>query len=99
MEPEIQPTQPEAKQDGTAVPVAHALESYLAMSDPWETRAVGWMFLGSKGLRCGWSALGIFGLFYFLREFFGELFFTLHIIGFRTDFSPSTALFGELVSF
>lgn len=99
MEPEIQPPQPEPPFAETAVPAVRTHEPYPIVPDPWETRAMRWIFLGSEGLRCGWSALGFFVLFMILVGVFGVVFFALHLIGTTNNFNASTALFGKLVEF
>jgi membrane protease YdiL (CAAX protease family) len=98
MEPEIQPLPPEVQVGETAA-IAPTPEPNPISPDPWETRAMRWVFLGSEGLRCGWSAVGFFVLFLVLVGFFGAVFFKLHLIGLKTDFNVFTALFGELISF
>ena len=95
MEPEIQPQQPASP----PVQPAPAPDSLALTPDPWETRAVRWIFLGRQGLRSGWSVLAFAVVFFFFIGIFGFIFLKLHLMDLKTDFTPHRALFSELSSF
>ncbi|MGA3134857.1 MAG: CPBP family intramembrane glutamic endopeptidase [Terracidiphilus sp.] len=57
MEPEIQPPLPEAPSAGTAADAALAPEPLAPAPDAPKFRRLRCIFLGSQGLRAGWSAL------------------------------------------
>jgi hypothetical protein len=97
MEPEIQPQPPEAPPtpaDATLTPdtVAPTMKAKLL-------RGLRWTFLGSQGLRAGWSVLIFAILFVLLASGVGYAFVHMHLIGKRSDFTASTAFFGELSAF
>ena len=97
MEPEIQPPPPEAPPtpaDATLTPdtVAPTMKAKLL-------RGLRWTFLGSQGLRAGWSVLIFAILFVLLASGVGYAFVHMHLIGKRSDFTASTAFFGELSAF
>jgi membrane protease YdiL (CAAX protease family) len=94
MEPEIQPPPPEAPPapaDATLTPetIAPTMKAKLF-------RGLRWTFLGSQGLRAGWSVLIFAILFILLASCVGYAFVHLHLMGKRSDFTASTAFFGEL---
>ena len=63
IDPEIQPTLPDASPPEPGTEISPLPEPVSIAPDPWETRAVRWVFLGSQGLRAGWSALAFILLF------------------------------------
>jgi membrane protease YdiL (CAAX protease family) len=68
--------------------------------DPWETQAVRWVFLGSEGLRAGWSVLAFILVFALLIAGISLTFFHFHLVSDKKgDFTPSNALLTELISF
>ena len=68
--------------------------------DPWETRALRSAFIGSEGLRAGWSVSAFVVLFAIFASGVGFLFVHFHLItGRRDDSTPSGAFFGELSIF
>ena len=94
MEPEIQPPPPEAPPapaDTTITPetVAPTMKAKLL-------RGLRWTFLGSQGLRAGWSVLIFAILFVLLATGVGYAFVHMHLIGKKSDFTAATAFFGEL---
>jgi hypothetical protein len=100
MEPEIQvpasgvlPTEPAAQQNLPAEPFA-------LTPDPWETRAVRWVFLGDQGLRAGWSVAIFFLLAGLIGAAVGFAFFKLHLVDFgKTQiFTPSAAFLGDALN-
>jgi membrane protease YdiL (CAAX protease family) len=97
MEPEIQPPPPEAPPapaDTTLPP-----ESVAPTTKAKLLRGLRWTFLGSQGLRAGWSVLLFALVFVFLASCVGYVFVHLHLIGKKSDFTASTAFFGELSAF
>ena len=99
MEPETQPAQPETRPAEAATPAVLPPALSPPGPDPWETRAVRLIFMGKHGVRSGWSALGFFLVSFIFIGIFGALFLKMHLIGLHNDFSPSSAFFGELVTF
>ncbi|MGA3134859.1 MAG: CPBP family intramembrane glutamic endopeptidase [Terracidiphilus sp.] len=100
MEPEIQSPLPEAPPAEAAANAALTPEPLPVAPDPWETRAVLWVFLGSQGLRAGWSVLAFFLLVGLLAVPVGFVVVKLHLLdaGRKLDFTVSNAFFGELTS-
>jgi hypothetical protein len=101
MEPEIQPPLPEGlpgekSPDATFTPQPAPFDP-----EPWETRAVRWVFLGGQGLRAGWSVLVFFLLTGLISAAVGFVFVKLHLVdlGKRTDFTASAVVLGELIPF
>jgi uncharacterized protein len=98
MEPEIQPTVPEALAPETAPTPALTLG---IVADDSEPQAFGWLiwtFIGNQGLRAGWSVASFFILFSVFASAAGFAFIHFHLIGKREEFSASSAFFGELVA-
>jgi hypothetical protein len=58
-----------------------------------------WTFIGSQGLRAGWSVLIFVILFSLFAAAVGFVFFKLHLIGKKDDFTASSAFFVELMNF
>lgn len=98
MESENQPPLPEVTPMQAAEQTA-APELLTTIPDPWETRAMVWMFWGEEGLRAGWSVVVFALLFAVFAAGVGFTFFRLHLVSGRNNFSASSAFFGELVSF
>jgi membrane protease YdiL (CAAX protease family) len=97
MEPEIQRPQPEAPLAGMNA-AAHSPET---VAPSLGERIVGWLnwtFIGSQGLRAGWSALIFVPLFLFFANVVGFVFSHLHLLGKKNDFTSSSAFFGELIA-
>jgi hypothetical protein len=100
MEPEIQPPVPEAlpADSGEAnVPTRPTPD----FPEPWETRAVRWVFLGGQGLRAGWSVLIFVILIALFGTALGFAFSRLHLLGAgnKNEFTASVAFFSEAISF
>jgi hypothetical protein len=101
MEPEIQPSVPEAlpaeADAGADVPTKPIPD----FPDSWETRAVRWVFLGGQGLRAGWSVLIFVILIALFGTALGFAFFKLHLVGGskKDEFTASAAFFGEAIPF
>jgi len=98
-DPEIPLPSPEVPPAETAVKAAPAPQLPAIAQDPWETRAVRWLFMGNQGLRAGWSVASFIILMIVLVSAIGFAFVHLHIIGKKQDFTASSAFFGELVAF
>ncbi len=98
MEPEIQPPMTEVP---PAAETALPPETAAPAPEPWETRAVRWIFLGSQGLRAGWSVMAFVLLLGLLGAAFGFAFAHLHLVAFgkKMDFTARSAFFGELIGF
>ena len=98
MEPEIQPPPPEAPPapaDTTLTPetVAPTMKAKLL-------RGLRWTFLGSQGLRAGWSILIFILLYGLIAAAVVFAFASLHLVvlGKKMEFTASTAFFNELIS-
>jgi membrane protease YdiL (CAAX protease family) len=64
-------------------------------------RIVGWLnwtFIGSEGLRAGWSVSIFVPLFILLASVVGFVFSHRHLLGKKNDFTSSSAFFGELIA-
>jgi membrane protease YdiL (CAAX protease family) len=94
MEPEIQPLPPEAPPapaDATLTP-----ETVASTTEEKLLRGLRWTFLGSQGLRAGWSVLIFAILLLILATGMGYAFFHMHLIGKKSGFTAATAFFEEL---
>jgi hypothetical protein len=100
-DPEIQPPPPEAPFAETAADAALTPRLAAPAPEPWETRLVRRVFLGSQGLRAGWSVLLFVLLFILLAGVVGFAFVSLHLIDPRVKMDTlnvSTAFWDELVN-
>jgi len=62
-------------------------------------RGLKWVFIGDQGLRAGWSVALFLILFFAIASGLGALFARLHLVsGGRSEFTPKSAFFGELVA-
>jgi membrane protease YdiL (CAAX protease family) len=99
MEPEVPPSAPEVLPVEVA-PEATSLPSPIADTpDPWETRALRTAFIGSGGLRAGWSVLIFLILFVLFAAGVGFTFVHFHLLDKKAEFTAATAFFGEMISF
>jgi uncharacterized protein len=64
-----------------------------------QERGLDWVFLGSQGLRAGWSVAIFASSIYLLVRVVGTIFATLHLIGGRRGFTATSAIFDELAWF
>jgi hypothetical protein len=96
MEPETQTPTPETQLVET-VPPPPSLQS--PARDPWETRAVQWVFLGHQGLRAGWSVAAFYILVRLFSLGIGSVFLTTHLVNQNGDLTATSSLFGELAWF
>lgn len=69
-----------------------------APDDP-EYRGLRWIFIGPNGLRAGWSVVLFAILLILISGFVGGVFSRAHLISRKMTFTPTGALFGELVPF
>jgi hypothetical protein len=94
MEPENQPP-------STIAPAAKLTEPVPtpehAEPDPAEQPYPGlrWVFIGSQGLRAGWSVAVFFLLFYLFNIVIDRALFHYHLIDPENEFAPWTAFFAE----
>jgi len=97
--PEIQPVPPEAQPVNTIESIGQPGPA-PADNEPLETRLLLRAFMGSHGLRAGWSVLAFVLLFAIFAGCVGFVFFHFHLVSTKKgDFSPSDAFFSELISF
>ena len=94
MEPEIQPLAPQSAQEAQQPPDAPAPapegEAY---------RGLRWIFIGSQGLRAGWSVAAFILLLLLFAFAIGTVFSRAHLIGGRETFTARSGFFSELVGF
>jgi hypothetical protein len=94
MEPEIQPLAPQSAQEAQQSPDAPAPapegEAY---------RGLRWIFIGSQGLRAGWSVAAFILLLLLFAFAIGTVFSRAHLIGGRETFTARSGFFSELVGF
>jgi membrane protease YdiL (CAAX protease family) len=101
MEPEIHSPRPEAPLSGKDA-VAHAPETVAPSLGERFFHWVKWTFIGSQGLRAGWSALIFLILTIIFMISVGSVASAIakHIPHAKTnDFTPSIALIGEVIQF
>jgi membrane protease YdiL (CAAX protease family) len=97
--PEIVHGPPEPQHAEGIEPISQPALASLE-KDPWETRALSSVFLGSKGLRAGWSVSAFIILFALFSSGVGYLFVQFHLVsGKRGDTSPVGGFFEELSFF
>ena len=97
MEPEIQPPPPEAlptPADAALAPETHALTLKAKL-----LRGLRWTFIGSQGLRAGWSVLIFVLLFALLASAVGFVFVKLHLVSMKDGMNVYSAFFNELINF
>jgi membrane protease YdiL (CAAX protease family) len=97
MEPEIHRPQPVTPLAGMNA----AANSPETVAPSLGERIVGWLnwtFIGSEGLRAGWSVLIFIPLFLFFANVAGFVFSHLYLLGKKNDFTSSSAFFGELIA-
>ena len=101
MEPEIQPTQPEAPFAGKDAVTTRTPETVATSLGERIVHWLNWTFIGSQGLRAGWSVLIFFLLCGLIGGAVGFAFFHLHLLDFgkMNVVTASSAFFGEAISF
>jgi membrane protease YdiL (CAAX protease family) len=98
-DPEVQPAQIEDPPSPPALRSEAPAQPAADPSQPIETRILLRILLGPQGLRAGWSALAFIILFAIVAAIVGSIFFRLNLVSRKSDFTASSAFFGELVSF
>lgn len=95
MEPQTHLPAPESPQGASETPPPPALATPTPGSAPAHDFSS--IFLGSQGLRCGWSALLFVGLYYLLLFVFSIIAVSLDPTLAKGEFAPVPALISELV--
>jgi hypothetical protein len=100
MEPEYQPPSTATPLASHAEPVLSSPTANLVPLEPTPAEepyhGLRWIFIGSQGLRAGWSVVVFFVLLRYLTEGIGTVLFSAHLIGGSADdFSPVPVFFGE----
>jgi uncharacterized protein len=98
-DPEIQPAQIVDSPSQPALLQEAAPQPAAEPPQPLETRILLRILLGPNGLRAGWSVLAFIIVFAIVAAIVGSIFFRLNLISKKSDFSASSALFTELISF
>lgn len=98
--PEIPPA-PKAPFDPSSAATApnSSAEPASGGDQPMETRVLLAILMGPNGLRAGWSVALYLVIMFIGFAIFGGLFFRLHLIDPKAHFTPTSALFGELMQF
>jgi membrane protease YdiL (CAAX protease family) len=99
MEPELLPPD-RGSDEGLEIPQElTAATADLFAPKPAEKHYLRWIFIGSEGLRAGWSVAIFIPLTILLAMGIGRLFLRLHLVtkGAPTVFTPRAAIFGELI--
>lgn len=99
MEPENQPTPAEAPPSQLGRDATLAPESPAPQKPSRLVRSLRWAFLGSQGVRAGWSVLIFIALLILFSSALQHVFLKAHLIDPKTSFTASSALFGELTGF
>jgi membrane protease YdiL (CAAX protease family) len=102
MEPEIQPSQPEALLAGKDAAAAQAPETVALTLGERIFDWLNWTFIGSQGLRTGWSAaiFVILTLIFMVSVGSVASAISTHIPHAKTsDYTPTVALIGEVIQF
>jgi membrane protease YdiL (CAAX protease family) len=94
---EIQPGLGEAPPGEAAPDAAPAAEPVALVADAGELRGLEWVFIGSQGLRAGWSVLIAVALYRLFTPVLGTIAVGFYPALASSDFSPAAALFQELV--
>ena len=93
--------EPEKPSLPSATPAATSAEPVLppgpqeaaAAEEPY--RGLRWIFIGSQGLRAGWSVLVFLILFVALNAAFDTAIFLAHLVGTPDEFTPGPQFFAE----
>ena len=100
MVPEIQPAVPVPSSLETAPETSAPVASPPTPPEPFETRVLLKILMGSQGLRTGWSVALFAGLFFLFSAIAGFLLVTLQLVDPNAKhFTAKGALFNELVFF
>jgi hypothetical protein len=98
MEPEIHPPRPEAPLTGVDA-TTHATETVAPSLGERFFHWVKWAFIGSQGLRAGWSVAIFVLVFGVLASAVGFVFVKLHLVSMKDGITVFSALFNELINF
>jgi membrane protease YdiL (CAAX protease family) len=74
-------------------------EPPVAPPDTSEYHGLRWIFIGSEGLRAGWSVAIFIPLLVLFSMGVGFSFFKLHLVDPKSHFTAPSAFFGELIPF
>jgi len=97
MEPEVNPALPPAPESQELSTSARASLGASGLEPPPAPyRGLRWIFIGSQGLRAGWSVVIFLPLLIGFAALLGSLLSKLHVTGGHGDFTPRAAFFGEL---
>ncbi len=99
MEPEIEPTLPEAPPTEAATELSLSPDVLAGTVEAPETRGLGWVFSGDEGLRAGWSVLIFAALLALFSSVVGFAFLAMHLVDQKGHLTASATLFGELIPF
>jgi membrane protease YdiL (CAAX protease family) len=97
IDPEIQPARGEMPPGETAPGAAPSAEPVPLTVDTKEYRGLRWIFIGSQGLRAGWSVLIAVILYRLFTPVLGTIAVGFYPALATSDFSPTAALFQELI--
>ncbi|HME59416.1 MAG TPA: hypothetical protein VKF63_13815, partial [Terracidiphilus sp.] len=89
MEPEIQPTQPEAPLAGTEAAAAHAPATAAPSLGERIFDWLNWTIYGSQGLRAGWLVLIFIILLGLIGAAVGFAFVSFHLVDFSKQNAPT----------
>jgi uncharacterized protein len=99
MQPEIQSPAPEPVPAIPTLDEQHWPDSPQSAPDEREYRGLRWLFIGPNGLRAGWSVSLFTVLIVLFSWFVGAVLVRANLISRKVSFTPTAALFGELVPF
>jgi uncharacterized protein len=95
MEPEAKPSLSPPPQPDRDRSLASAPANVTPEPEPGD--GLQWIFLGSNGLRSGWSATLFLALLISFAMLLGSFFSALHLLGRKGDTSPRAGFFSELI--
>jgi len=99
MEPEVQPQTQEVLPAEAAPQAAIAPDPITLAPEPKKFPGLRWFFIGSGGLRAGWSVLIFLILFVLFASGIGFTFVHFHLVNKNSGFTASSAFLGEMISF
>jgi len=99
MEPEVQPQTQEVLPAEAAPQAAIAPDPITLVPEPKKFPGLRWFFIGSGGLRAGWSVLIFLILFVLFASGIGFTFVHFHLVNKNSGFTASSAFLGEMISF
>jgi membrane protease YdiL (CAAX protease family) len=101
MEPEVQPSLPEAPASESNQSAPQPPEIFTPIPEPQAFESLMRVFIGEQGLRAGWSVVIFALLAGLIGSLVGFAFVRLHLVNFKnaTVFTASSAFFQEAISF